>query len=112
MAGTPASWPAIPDTPAERQFSGAMLDYWTSFARNAKPTSANGPDWNAFGSTSAFLQFADGPSAATGFMPGMYALHEEVMCRRRADGSQSWNWRAGSTAPVLPMPIPQCAVRP
>jgi para-nitrobenzyl esterase len=112
MAGTPASWPAIPDTPAERQFSGAMLDYWTSFARNAKPTSANGPDWNAFGSASAFLQFADSPSAATDFMPGMYALHEEVMCRRRADGSQSWNWRTGSTAPVLPMPIPQCAVRP
>ncbi|CAN5880190.1 carboxylesterase family protein [soil metagenome] len=112
MASTPASWPVIPDTPAERQFSGAMLDYWTSFARSAKPTSANGPDWNAFGSANAFLQFADSPSAATGFMPGMYALHEEVMCRRRADGSQSGNWRTGSSAPVLPRPIPQCAVRP
>jgi para-nitrobenzyl esterase len=39
----------------------------------------------------------------------MYALHERVMCRRRAEGSQSWNWRTGSTAPVLPAQSPGCA---
>lgn len=112
ITGTPPSWPAIPDTPAERRFSGAMLDYWTSFARNGKPSSAEGPAWNAFGSESAFMHFADTPRASTAFMPGMYALHEQVMCRRRADGSQSWNWRTGSTAPVLPAPRSGCVPIP
>ncbi len=102
MANTPPAWPAIPDTAVERRISSAMLDYWTSFARNGQPSSAQGPAWSAFGSASAFMHFADSPQAATGFMPGMYALHEQVMCRRRADGGQSWNWRTGSAAPVLP----------
>jgi para-nitrobenzyl esterase len=112
ITDTPPAWPSIPDTTAERRFSGAMLDYWTSFARNGKPSSPNGPAWNAFGSESAFMHFAEIPHASTAFMPGMYALHEQVMCRRRADGSQSWNWRTGSTAPVLPAKTPGCAVRP
>src|SRR6185436_10847632 len=105
---TPSFWPAIPDTPGERQLSAAMLDYWTSFARSGKPSAPNGPAWNAFGPESAFMTFADTARAATGFMPGMYALHEQVMCRRRADGKQSWNWRTGSTAPILPAPVSSC----
>ena len=43
------------------------------------------------------------------FMPGMFELHEEIMCRRRQDGTQSWNSRAGGIAPVLPRSTPQCA---
>lgn len=108
LAETPPSWPAIPDTAAERQLSSAMLDYWTSFARSGKPSSANGPAWNVFGSAGAFMDFAESPRASTKFMPGMYALHEQVTCRRRADGTQSWNWRTGSTAPVLPASIAGC----
>ncbi|NYT40724.1 carboxylesterase family protein [Sphingomonas sp. R-74633] len=109
MTNTPSFWPAIPDTAAERQLSGAMLDYWTSFARNGKPVTANGPAWNAIGAAGAFMQFADVPRASNDLMPGMYALHEQVMCRRRAEGSQSWTWRTGSTAPVLPAPSAGCA---
>jgi para-nitrobenzyl esterase len=109
IANTPSFWPVIPDNADERRFSGAMLDYWTSFARNGKPASAGGPAWNSFGSASAYMHFAETPQAGTGFMPGMYALHEQVMCRRRAEGSQSWNWRTGSTAPVLPKAVPACA---
>jgi len=86
-----------------------MLDYWTSFARSGKPSSANGPAWNAFGTAGDYMDFAEAPHASTGFMPGMYALHEQVMCRRRADGSQSWNWRTGSAAPVLPKAVSGCA---
>ena len=112
LTATPASWPAIPDTAGERQLSAAMLDYWTSFARNGIPSSANGPAWNIFGSQSAFMNFADAPHASTAFMPGMYALHEQVMCRRRADGRQSWNWRTGSIAPVLPAKTGACASLP
>lgn len=111
IANTPPAWPAIPDTAAERRISSAMLDYWTSFARSGKPSSANGPAWNAFGSSSAFMHFAETPQAAMGFMPGMYGLHEQVMCRRRAEGGQSWNWRTGSAAPVLPAPAKACASR-
>jgi para-nitrobenzyl esterase len=106
---TPPAWPAIPDTAAERHLSDAMLDYWTSFARSGKPTSERGPAWSAFGAGSAFMTFADGPKASTDFMPGMYALHERVMCRRRASGIQSWNWRTGGMAPVLPPQAPECA---
>ena len=109
ISSTPPSWPTIPNTQAERQFAAAMLDYWTSFARSGKPSSANGPAWNAFGTAGAYMDFAEAPHASTGFMPGMYALHEQVMCRRRADGSQSWNWRTGSAAPVLPKAVSGCA---
>jgi para-nitrobenzyl esterase len=109
ITATPSFWPAIPNTAAERRLSDQMLDYWTGFARNGKPSSADGPIWKPFGPTSAVMHFGDRPNASTGFMPGMYALHEQVMCRRRADGSQSWNWRTGSTAPILPVPNSRCA---
>jgi para-nitrobenzyl esterase len=109
ITATPPAWPAIPDTATERRLSAAMLDYWTSFARSGKPSSDHGPAWSSFGSKSDFMNFAEAPRASTGFMPGMYALHEQVLCRRRAAGTQSWNWRTGSTAPVLPVPAPACA---
>lgn len=107
---TPPSWPAIPDTPAQRRLSAAMLDYWTSFARNGKPSSPNGPAWRPFGSARTYMNFADEPKAGSGFMPGMYALHEQLVCRRRAAGTQSWTWRTGSSAPVIPPPTTACAV--
>jgi para-nitrobenzyl esterase len=88
-----------------------MLDYWTSFARNGKPSSTNGSAWHAYGSKRAYMEFADAPKPGVGFMPGMYSLHERVFCRRRADGKQSWNWRTGSAAPVLPPQTPECAMQ-
>lgn len=109
IASTPSFWPKIPDTDAERRFSAAMLDYWTSFARNGKPVAAGSAVWGPLAAGGAYMHFADTPRAETGLMPGMYALHERVMCRRRAEGSQSWNWRTGSTAPVLPAQSPGCA---
>lgn len=109
MTNTPSFWPAIPNTAAERRISDQMLDYWTGFARNGTPSSPNGPAWAPFGTGSAFMHFGESANASTGFMPGMYALHEQVMCRRRAEGSQSWTWRTGSSAPVLPAATSGCA---
>ena len=105
---TPPGWPAIPRTPDERRFAGAMLDYWTSFARSGRPSATNGPAWESFAPNSAYMNFADAPQVSRQFMPGMFELHEQVMCRRRQDGTQSWNARAGSIAPVLPRSTPQC----
>jgi para-nitrobenzyl esterase len=109
LADTPAGWPAIPDTAGERRLAGAMLDYWTSFARNARPSSTAGPDWKPFVPRSAYMNFADVPRPSSQFMPGMYELHEPVMCRRRLSGAQSWNWRTGPAAPALPQSSPECA---
>lgn len=109
ITATPPTWPAIPATATEQSLSDAMLDYWTSFARTGRPISKGGPAWGPFGSTGAFMAFADRPRAATRFMPGMYALHERVMCRQRADGRQSWTWRTGSSAPLTPGKTESCS---
>jgi len=98
----PAGWPAIPDTSGERQLAGAMLDYWTSFARNGRPSATNGPAWESFTPNRSYMTFGEVPRLSREFMPGMYELHEQIMCRRREAGTQSWNWRSGSIAPVLP----------
>jgi len=112
LGQTPANWPAIPQTAGERGFADAMLDYWTSFARSGKPTAAAGPAWQSFTPGDTAMILGKTPHLAQNFMPGMYALHEEVMCRRRQDGTQSWTWRTGSTAPKLPKAIAACSARP
>jgi para-nitrobenzyl esterase len=108
LTDTPVNWPKIPGTAAERNLSAAMLDYWTSFARSGRPVAANGPSWNRFGDGHAFMEFANGPQAGRDFMPGMYALQERIMCRRKAAGT-AWDWRTGSIAPILPPPNAACA---
>jgi para-nitrobenzyl esterase len=108
FSDTPAGWPAIPDTAAHRGISDAMLDYWTSFARDGRPTAGHGPDWEPFAPNHAAMTFGNAPVVSRGFMPGMYELHEQVLCRRRQGGVQSWNWRSGSAAPVLPPPTAAC----
>jgi para-nitrobenzyl esterase len=99
---TPPRWPKIPDTEREARLSEAMMDYWTSFARTGRPQAANAPDWPAYGALHAYMAFADGAARASHeLMPGMYSLHEEAMCRRRASGAQPWNWNVGVISPAL-----------
>jgi para-nitrobenzyl esterase len=105
---TPPGWPAIQDVPRERLISDAMLDYWTSFASTGRPTATGGPAWPLFAPGRNVMTFGDAPRLASRFMPGMYELHEQIMCRRRQDGTQSWDWRTSSTAPPLPRAAPQC----
>lgn len=102
LEGNPPNWPEIPDTEAERTFSGAMVDYWTSFARSVAPTSVHGPDWPPFSEGEAYLELGDAPQVGRELLPGVYELHEEIYCRRRRAGTQSWNWRTGSISPPVP----------
>jgi para-nitrobenzyl esterase len=99
---TSTRWPKIPATPGEQSLSEAMLDYWTSFARAALPLASKQPDWPAYGSTRTYMHFADTPQPQMHLMPDMFELNDEVVCRRRAQGDQPWNWNAGIVAPTLP----------
>lgn len=98
---TPPYWPNIPDTVAERKFASAMGDYWVSFAKTGKPEAEGQAAWRPYGKDAAFMAFADVPRPGARLMPGMYALHEAAMCRRRAAGNQPWNWNSGIVSPVL-----------
>jgi para-nitrobenzyl esterase len=109
--GTPPAWPRIPDTAAERKLSDAMLGYWTSFARSGKPQAAGAPDWPTFGEPARYLAFSDAPQPSQRLLPGMYELHEEVVCRRRAQGNLPWHWNTGIMSPPLPEPVPACGPR-
>ena len=97
-----ALWPKIPSDPRERAFSDAMIDYWSSFARDGRPRAAQAPAWAAFGSQGAYMHLARVPVLEHHLMPGMYELDEAVVCRRMAAGDQPWNWNAGLAAPKLP----------
>jgi len=102
FGSTPPLWPKIPDAPRERMLSDAMLDYWSSFARNAQPRSAHAKTWRSFGSEGNYMHFAEKPELARNLMPQMYRLDEAVVCRRLAAGDLAWNWNAGLAAPKLP----------
>ena len=94
-------WPKIPVTPQESGFSDAMMGYWSSFARTGGPRAAHEPDWPSYGSSAAYMNFADAPRPSNNLYPGMYALHEAAVCRRKASGDQPWNWNVGILSPPL-----------
>jgi para-nitrobenzyl esterase len=97
---TPPLWPTIPDSPREAALSEAMVGYWTSFARTGRPRAANEPDWPPYGATKAYMLFQDVPRAGTDPFPGMYALHEAAVCRRKSD-DLAWTWNVGVISPRL-----------
>lgn len=99
---TTSVWPRIPQTQAEREFSSAMLEYWTSFARSGKPRAADDPDWPSYGARRAYMHFGQTPQIDADLMPGMFDFHDEVVCRRKAQGDQAWNWNVGIISPPLP----------
>lgn len=101
-------WPKIPGTPGESAMSEALADYWTSFARSGKPVAAGAPDWPRYDRTGAYMHFAATPRPERDLFPGMFALYEEVVCRRRAAGDQAWNWNFGLASPPLPDKAPGC----
>jgi para-nitrobenzyl esterase len=105
---TPPHWPKIAATPQEAALSGAMLDYWSSFVRNALPRAANEPPWSPFGSTGAYMDFTDAPHPSVDLFPGMYALQEKAVCRRRSNGDLAWNWNVGVISPRLPTDDARC----
>ncbi|MBW4053228.1 MAG: carboxylesterase family protein [Proteobacteria bacterium] len=105
LDGTPPLWPKIPASPREAALSGAMIGYWTSFARSGRPQA---PLWPAYGSARAYMHFTGAPHPRTHLLPGMYRLNEEVVCRRVAAGNLPWNWNVGLGAPNLPPKTARC----
>lgn len=108
LTRTPPFWPKPPQTPAERGLSEAMIDYWASFVRTGQPQAAHGPAWPAFGTGGVFMAFQEVPRVSANLFPGMYALHEEVVCRRRAAGTLAWNWNIGLVSPPIPEATAAC----
>ena len=53
------------------------------------------------------MWFSDAPTPESGLMPGMFALNEQVMCRKRAS-NVGWNWNVGLASPVLPARPADC----
>ena len=104
---TPPYWPKIPDGVVDRRLSSAMLGYWTAFAKTGIPAAADQPGWQAYGQNAHHMKFAEVPRPHTKLLPGMFALHETAMCRRRAAGDQPWNWNTGVISPVLKK-VPGC----
>lgn len=101
---TPPRWPKVPDTAGERALSTAMTDYWASFVRDGRPVSSGAQAWPAYGADRGYMRFAEVPIPARDLMPGMFALNEAVVCRRRAAGTVPWNWNVGLNAPVPSLP--------
>ena len=96
------NWPKPPETDQELTLSKAIISYWTSFARTGTPVAADQPAWKPFAEGGAYMDFKDQPAAATNLLPGMYALHEEVIARRRRDGTQNWYANVGLASPPVP----------
>lgn len=105
---TPAQWPKDSPTGAEAKLSDAMTDYWASFVRTGVPKAADAPAWPDFSAGGGLLVIQAEPKAYTDVFPGMYALHEAVVCRRRASGDVAWNWNMGLASPPLPAKAPGC----
>ncbi len=105
---TTPTWPDIPYTPTEERMSDAMLNYWGSFARDGILRASGEHEWRPYSADEAYMYFAETPeSRAKDLLPGMYELHEEVMCRRRAAGI-AWNWNVGVASPPLPPQVQEC----
>lgn len=107
-ANTPPAWPKIPDTPGEARLSAAMIGYWTAFARSGVPAADDAPAWKPYGADRAYMAFVDEPRPGERLRPGMYALNEAVVCRRRAQGDIPWFVNVGVISPPLPPGVPQC----
>ncbi len=105
---TPPFWPKISAEPAQVRLSEIMTAYWAAFARAGNMQVAQLPPWDAYGTQRAYMHFADTPQPATRLLPGMYELHEQVVCRRRAKGGLPWNWNIGVVSPALPIEAKEC----
>jgi para-nitrobenzyl esterase len=104
LEGWPELWPRPPDDARERALSEAVMDYFTSFARDSVPVALAAPAWQPYRDDGAYLEFADRPRSDHHLLPGMFELHEEVVARRRAAGTQPWYVNVGLASPTVPPP--------
>lgn len=104
---TPSWWPRPPRDGRDQGLSDAMLAYWAAFVRDGVPGAPDAPAWPAYGPDRGYMAFEDAPRPRAG-PPNGYALHDAVVCRRRARGDLAWNWNVGVIAPPLPERSPAC----
>ena len=82
---------ALAEDSDDRCTSARCPTRWSAIGRAsrapAQPVAANAPDWPAYGSQRLLTWLSPMRRIASRhLMPGMYELHEEAMCRRRASG--------------------------
>ncbi len=92
----PAKWP-LPGSPRDTRLSTTVLDYWTSFAREGRPRSPDGPDWPTYAPDQAYMLFEDASRLRRDPYPGMFELHEAFVARRRA-ANEAWGLAVGLSA--------------
>jgi para-nitrobenzyl esterase len=107
--GWPELWPRPPNDARERALSEAVMAYFTSFARSGAPRASEAPPWEPYGEGRAYLEFRDVPRPGRHLLPGMFELHEEIVARRRAAGTQHWYVNVGLASPPVP-PAPNRGV--
>ncbi|MEH6790924.1 carboxylesterase/lipase family protein [Parasphingorhabdus sp.] len=105
---TPPLWPKIPDKLAQHRLIDALGDYWASFVRDGRPQADDQPDWLPYSEDKSFMHFAEKPEVRRNLLSGTAALHEAVVCRRRAAGDIAWNWNVGVISPPLPPKAEGC----
>ncbi|MGH8294425.1 MAG: carboxylesterase/lipase family protein [Steroidobacteraceae bacterium] len=110
LDGWPDLWPRPPDEARERALSEAVMSYFTSFARDGAPSAPGAAAWRVYRDERAFLELRAPPQSMKHLLPGMFELHEEVIARRRAAGTQHWYINVGLASPPLPPGTPSAAV--
>ncbi len=98
----PKNWPKPPDDAQEKALSEAIMNYFTGFARTGHPVAQGDPVWKPYSDALAYMDFRDKPVPSENLLPGMFALQEEVIARRRAAGTQNWYVNVGLLSPVVP----------
>ncbi len=100
--GWPELWPRPPDEARERALSESVMSYFTSFARDGAPRAAGAAAWQPYRDDRAFLEIGAVPRPGHRLLPGAFELHEEVIARRRAAGTQHWYVNVGLASPPVP----------
>lgn len=98
----PKYWPRPPDDAQERALSEAIMNYFTGFARTGHPVAQGEPAWKPYSDNLGYMNFRNKPEPSENLLPGMFALQEEVVARRRAAGTQNWYINVGLASPVVP----------
>jgi para-nitrobenzyl esterase len=95
------NWPDPPAQPEDHAMSEILMDYWTAFAKDGKPSAPGRPTWPAFtGVEGGYLALRNGQAIpASNLRPGMFAVHDATYRRLRAAG-RAWTWdNIGAWAP-------------
>jgi para-nitrobenzyl esterase len=100
MDTAPPAWPRAPKSADERALTKAIGDYWTSFARDGKPSAEGMPAWPGYDQGGAILHFGDTVSVRRDLKPGMFEFVDADFARRRAAGNLPWNWQVSVSTPL------------